>query len=119
MKYLLLEPSESGLYGFGLAVVRHRGFVKMAEFLEESLRSQLLVSSLVIGHYLIRLHLPCLQCHPVCHVLVVEVFAVTDKVAEEQFRAGIHYLVHIRGSCHPSLLSVIVCTVVKVYLRTV
>ena len=119
VKYLLLESSESGLDGFGLAVVRHRGFVKMAEFLEESLRSQLLVSSLVIGHYLVRLHLPCLQCHPVRHVLVVEVFAVADKVAEEQFRAGIHHFVHIRCSCHPSLLSVIVRTVVKVYLRTV
>lgn len=91
----------------------------MAEFLEESLGRQFLMTSLIIGYYLVRFHLPGLECHAVRHVLVVEVLAVTYKVAEEQFRTGIHHLVHIRGAGYPSLLTFVVRTVVEVYLRTI
>lgn len=76
------------------------------------------MTSLIIGHYLVRLHPPYLKCHAVRHVLVVKVLAVTDKVTKEQFRTGIHHLVHIGGSCHPSFLPFVVRTVVEVYLRT-
>ena len=99
--------------------MRHGGFVQVAEFLEKSLRLQFLVSSLVIGNDFVRLYFPLLHRHAVGHVLRIEIFPVADVATQEQFRTGIHHLIHVRGAGRPSFLPFVVRTVVEVYLRTV
>ncbi|WP_244267568.1 hypothetical protein [Bacteroides oleiciplenus] len=118
MEHLLLETPEGALYALGLAVVGHGRLVQVAYLAEESLRFGLLVAALVVGHYLVRLHLPGFQCHAVGVVLGEEVLR-TESVAQKDFRAGIHHFIHVDGARHHALLLFVVHLVVKIELCAV
>jgi len=76
------------------------------------------MSALVIGHNLIRFHLPCFQCHAVGIILGEEVFN-TKRISQEDFRTGVHHLVHVNGTRHHAFLFLIVILVIEIEFRTV
>ena len=114
MKDLCLKTVEGILYGLGLSVIGHRGTVEHRKALEESRGVAFLVSSLVVGHYLVGTAAGNFHGHAVSTVLAVEILVRGDVISKQGLAIGIHHFIYAGGT-HLALF----VPVVEVQLGTV
>ena len=114
VKYLALQSVEEVLNRFAGSIEWGCRTMGEADFTEELLVLQFLVSTLVIIYDFVGLVSAHLDGHSVTQILGFIVLAVADAETKEAFRVSVYYLIYAGGS----YLAVLIL-VVEVQLRTV